>query len=92
MTEFGLAKVKAAKKNGQWFKSDRPDVRFEIPKEFQWALEQNATARECFNRLAPSYQKQYIGWIAFAKQPSTRAKRIKEAIVLLEQGQKLGLK
>lgn len=92
MTEIGLAKIETAKRNGQWDKPDRPNIQFDIPKEFQAALGQNRKAREHFDQLAPTYQKQYIGWIAIAKRPETKEKRIKEAIDLLEKGQKLGLR
>lgn len=92
MTKAGLAVVKAAKANGCWDKPDRPPAVTEVPSEFLAALKQNKAARENFNQLAPSHQKQYTMWIATAKRPETREKRIKEAIVLLEKGQKLGLK
>jgi uncharacterized protein YdeI (YjbR/CyaY-like superfamily) len=45
-----------------------------------------------FGSLAPSYRKLYINWIASAKQEVTREKRIREAIVFLEQGKKLPMK
>jgi uncharacterized protein YdeI (YjbR/CyaY-like superfamily) len=64
----------------------------EVPAELQAALRQNKKARECFNQLAPSHQRQYTMWIAMAKRPETKEKRIVEAIALLEKGQKLGLK
>jgi uncharacterized protein YdeI (YjbR/CyaY-like superfamily) len=92
MTEAGLAVVKAAKANGCWDKPDRPPTVTEVPAEFEAALKKNKAARESFNQLAPSHQKQYIMWVAMAKRPETRDKRIKEAIILLEKGEKLGLK
>jgi len=55
-------------------------------------LKKNKTARDFFEQLAPTYQKQYIGWIATAKRPETKTKRIKESIWTLSKGQKLGLK
>ncbi|MCH8873288.1 YdeI/OmpD-associated family protein, partial [candidate division KSB1 bacterium] len=75
-----------------WDKSPRPDISFEIPEEFECALQQNRKAQEFFQQLAPSYQKQYIGWIVVAKRPETREKRIKESIALLKKGEKLGMK
>jgi uncharacterized protein YdeI (YjbR/CyaY-like superfamily) len=42
--------------------------------------------------LAPTYQKQYLGWIEVAKRPDTKEKRINESIRLLAEGKKLGLK
>ena len=64
----------------------------ELPKEFKTALAKNKKAKAFFAGLAPSYQKHFIGWIANAKRDETRERRVKEAIALLEQGQKLGLK
>ena len=92
MTGFGLAKIEAAKRNGQWDAPDRPDIQFVVPDELQSALDENNTAMVNFEQLAPSYQKQYITWITVAKRPETRDKRVNEAISLLEKGQKLGIK
>jgi uncharacterized protein YdeI (YjbR/CyaY-like superfamily) len=60
--------------------------------DFELALKKNTKAAKNFNALAPSYKKHYIGWIAVAKKDETRKKRIKEAIELLNNNQKLGLK
>jgi uncharacterized protein YdeI (YjbR/CyaY-like superfamily) len=92
MTDSGYAIIKIAKANGCWDKSDRPPLPTQMPKEFQVALNRNRTALNHFNRLAPGFQKRYQLWIATAKRPETKDKRIREAILLLEQGQKLGLK
>lgn len=92
MAETGLARVQEAKQNGLWYKSTRPNISFDIPEEFEYALQQNRKAQEFFEQLAPSYQKQYIGWIVVAKRRETREKRIKESIALLKKGEKLGLK
>ena len=92
MTEFGLAKIEAARKSGNWDRAERPDISFDLPPEFERALAQNKKAKEHFMKLAPTYQKHYIGWIAVAKRQETKQKRIKESISLLEKGKKLGLK
>lgn len=92
MTDIGLAKIETAKKNGQWDKPDRQDISFDIPEEFNKALDKNNVAKEYFEQLAPTYRKQFIGWIVVTKRPETKAKRIKESIRLLAKGQKLGLK
>jgi len=92
MTEYGLAKVEIAKKNGAWDTPDQPRIQFEMPGEFQQAMEINIKAREFFNSLTKTEQKQYITWIASAKRSETREKRIKESLDLLAVGQKLGLR
>lgn len=92
MTEPGLEKIKEAKKRGLWQKTNRPQISFELPEELERALAKNKKARAFFDQLAPTYRKHFIGWIATAKREETSKKRVKEAITLLEQGKKLGLK
>jgi uncharacterized protein YdeI (YjbR/CyaY-like superfamily) len=92
MTKAGLAKIKIAKETGLWDKDPRPKISFDIPEEFAAALAKNKKAKENFNKLAPTYRRHYIGWIAMAKRAETKKRRIAESIALLEQGKKLGLK
>lgn len=92
MTKAGLAMIKAAKKNGSWDQEARPRISFEVPLEFAKALAQNKKAKTNFDQLAPTYRRHYIGWIATAKRPETRERRIVESVALLEKGKKLGLK
>jgi len=92
MTEVGLAKVDAAKKSGQWDKATRREKDCALPPELKEALAANAKARQHFEALAPSYRKHFIWWIDSAKRDETRQKRTAEAIDLLSQGKKLGMK
>lgn len=92
MMPAGMAKIEIAKQNGQWDQTDQPRIQFEMPAEFQAALEQHLKAQEFFNTLTKTDQKQYNTWIATAKRPETRENRITESIELLEMGQKLGLR
>src|SRR5262245_33206547 len=64
----------------------------DIPRIIKQALKANATAWKNFQNLAPSYRRHYVGWIMHAKQEPTRERRLREAISLLEQNKKLGLK
>jgi uncharacterized protein YdeI (YjbR/CyaY-like superfamily) len=91
MRKPGMAKIHSAKESGLWEKSPRPHVSA-IPEEFAYALEENPKAAAFFKGLAPSYKKQFIGWIGSARRSETRQKRVSEAIELLENGQKLGMK
>jgi len=92
MTEAGLVKIKAAKASGGWekipFQRDFP----EMPVELKKALNHNNKASENFDKLAPSYKRQFIGWVATAKKAETRESRVKEAIDHLEKNKKLGMK
>ena len=62
------------------------------PEYLEEALRVNVKAWENFNSLAPSYRRQYIGWIRNAKKEETRSRRIREAISLLSRNEKLGMK
>jgi uncharacterized protein YdeI (YjbR/CyaY-like superfamily) len=64
----------------------------EVPPSFQSALDANPEARAFFDGLAPSYRRQFIGWITAAKRETTRQRRVAEAIALLENHRKLGMK
>jgi len=63
-----------------------------MPRPIQAALKKHPAAWRCFEGLAPSHRRRTIGWILSAKRAETRARRLKEAIRLLELGQPLGLK
>ena len=92
MTEAGLAKIKAARKSGLWGQAGRSNISFDMPLEFAQALDKNKKAKESFEKLAVSYRKHYIGWIQAAKRDETKKKRIRESILLLAKGERLGLK
>jgi uncharacterized protein YdeI (YjbR/CyaY-like superfamily) len=92
MTEFGLAKIEAARKLGSWDMSPRPLINMDVPQDLSEALARNRKAKDFFELLAPTYQRHFISWIATAKKPETRGKRLKESMALLGRGEKLGLK
>ncbi len=92
MTPFGLAKVEAAKRSGKWETDSRPVIGLEMPEDLSRALSLNEKAKDFFNTLAPTYRKQFIGWLVTAKRPETRAIRLKECLARLRRGEKLGLK
>lgn len=92
MTPSGLARIREAKKQGFWDNSDRPQISLALPLAFRQVLQKNKKAHNFFLQLAPSYQKQFIGWISVAKREETRTRRIRESIALLNQGEKLGMK
>jgi uncharacterized protein YdeI (YjbR/CyaY-like superfamily) len=92
MTMAGEKKVAEAKRSGHWEESNQPRIAPEIPEAFERALAKNKKARKFFDQLAPSYRKNFIGWVAAAKRRETRDRRIKESIALLARGEKLGMK
>ncbi len=96
MTTNGQAKIEAAKKNGRWQKNASPlhslPAPIPMPGALKTALDNNPQAKVFFDRLAPSYKKQYLGWILSAKREETQLRRIKEMVDKLSRGEKLGLK
>lgn len=69
----------------------RPSLE-EIPDYIESGLKSRPEAWDNFNKLAPSYKRQYIAWIDSAKREETRQRRLQEALTLLEAGERLGLK
>lgn len=63
-----------------------------MPAHIKKQIMTNRTAWQNFNKLVPSHKRNYIGWIMSAKKEETQMKRVKEAIKLLSQNKKLGLK
>lgn len=92
MAPAGQRLVDEARASGRWDKSAGPDIPPGLPAELTEALAANPLAAENFEALAPSYRKQYIGWVAVAKRAETRQRRVAESIALLERGEKLGMK
>jgi uncharacterized protein YdeI (YjbR/CyaY-like superfamily) len=60
--------------------------------EFLFALDADAEAKRFYETLPVSQKEMYAGWINSAKRPETRARRIAEAIGLLHDGKRLGMK
>lgn len=63
-----------------------------IPPEIIKAFKEDKVAWKNFNALAPSYQKQYVWWIAAAKRTETKERRLKEVLLFLKQNKKLGMR
>jgi len=93
MTQAGLAKISEGVLEGEErVKSELKSKELLIPTYLSEALRANKKAWENFNRLAPSYRRQYVGWITTAKKEETRKRRIREAIELLARNEKLGMR
>jgi len=92
MTPAGERAVDLAKQAGTWDKPVRPDIDTSMPPELRRLLEQDRKAADFFDSLAPSYQRQYLAWIATARRADTRQRRADEALQLLRAGRKLGMR
>jgi uncharacterized protein YdeI (YjbR/CyaY-like superfamily) len=58
----------------------------QIPAELAAALKKNKTAAKVFAEFSASAQREYSDWIAEAKRPETKAKRVAEAIAWIAEG------
>ncbi|MCX6150621.1 MAG: YdeI/OmpD-associated family protein [Ignavibacteriales bacterium] len=94
MTEVGLSKIDLSLLSEEIEIKKRQEKNEElvIPQKLTEVLKENIKAWENFNNLAPSYKSSYVKWIMNAKLEETFRKRTREAIVLLEQNKKLGMK
>jgi len=61
-----------------------------MPDYFKRALaeKRNRTAAGNFRKFASTYQREYIVWLTMAKQPETKARRLKETLTALARGRK----
>ena len=60
----------------------------ELHPDFEAALARSPKAKAVLDAFAPSAQRDYLEWIAEAKQDATREKRIATAIEWLSEGKK----
>ncbi len=58
----------------------------EVPEELAAALATDPVARTAYERLAYSHRKEYAHWVAQAKRPDTRQRRVAQALVMLGEG------
>lgn len=65
-------------------KSPKKPVR--IPPELTAALKKNKMATKVFADFSSSSKREYADWIAEAKRPETRAKRVKQSVLWISQG------
>ena len=91
MTPAGLAKAGFLSGPLRPASRQKPAVAA-MPEYMRLALQADKGAWRNYNRLAPSYQRLYIAWIASAKKEQTRRRRLAEAVELLAENRKLGLK
>ncbi len=84
MMPAGLAKVEAAKKDGSWNALDAIEA-LEIPLDLEQALTAYESAKQNFEAFPKSAKRGILEWIAAAKKPETRAKRIQETAQLANE-------
>jgi hypothetical protein len=62
---------------------DAPRV-VEVPADLAGALDDDA--RAAFDRMSHSHRREYVEWIADAKRPATRARRVAETVERVRGG------
>ena len=67
-------------------KAPKPPVEEQMPPEFATALKASKKASAAFAAFSPSCKREYTEWIAEAKRPETRDKRITQAIEWISEG------
>ncbi|WP_409342159.1 YdeI/OmpD-associated family protein [Paenibacillus sp. MBLB4367] len=61
----------------------------ELPEELRHALSLNEAAKDAYERLSYTNQKEYAVWVASAKKQETRDNRIRKALERLAAGLKV---
>ena len=92
LAEPGIESVRLAKLAGNWNSDEDRKKQEDMPAEFRQSLIENHAARVCFEKLTDPQRLNYLRWINQARQETTRRRRIRESISLLEQGRTLGMK
>ncbi|MFO0846142.1 MAG: YdeI/OmpD-associated family protein [Gemmataceae bacterium] len=84
MMPAGLAKVEAAKHDGTWGVLDSVEA-LQVPPDLAKALKAYPHAQGHFATFPRSVRRSILEWIALAKKPETRARRIDETARLAEE-------
>ena len=83
MTEIGLAKIEAAKKDGSWDALNVSD-NLEIAADLQKAFGTNRKAETNIHAFTNGVKKVILSWINSAKRAETRKTRIEETVKMAE--------
>ncbi len=84
MTPAGSAKIEAARQDGSWCALDDIEA-LKIPLDLETAFNAYDAARANFEAFPRSAKRGILEWIANAKKPDTRAKRIAETARLANE-------
>ena len=83
MTEAGLRAVEVAKANGAWSVLEPIDALI-VPPDLAAALSRSRAAEEAYEARSPSAKRSILSSVYLAKRADTRARRVGEAIAVLE--------
>jgi uncharacterized protein YdeI (YjbR/CyaY-like superfamily) len=82
---------KAATLNATGARSPRkarpaPSKTVDVPDYMLDALKTDSKASRVFEGFSPSHRREYVEWIAEAKRPETRTRRLETMLVWLKEG------
>jgi uncharacterized protein YdeI (YjbR/CyaY-like superfamily) len=86
MQPSGNAAIAAARLTGKWDETAAVDA-LELPGDLASALGEELGAK--FKAMAPSYRRNVLRWLQYAKRPETRAARVARIVNSAAQGEKL---
>jgi uncharacterized protein YdeI (YjbR/CyaY-like superfamily) len=78
------AKLNESAKSVRGIKAKRLELR--VPEDLAAALRKNRVAAKTFEGFPPSHRREYLEWIAEAKRPETRQKRLETTLQWLTEG------
>lgn len=81
MTEHGYAAIDLAKAKGTWENTANGDSSV-VPGDLRAAFGRNDAARANFDTFPPSSTRLILEWIASARKPDTRQRRIERTVAL----------
>lgn len=81
MTEHGQALIDLARANGTWQVLTDAESSA-VPDDLRESLDRNEAARANFQKFPPSSKRLILQWIATAKRPETRRRRIDRTVDL----------
>ncbi|MDT8759842.1 YdeI/OmpD-associated family protein [Sphingomonas psychrotolerans] len=81
-----VARIDAGEKPKRGVKAPKPEA--EVPPELAEALAGDPAAAATFTGFPPGCRREYCEWIAEAKRPETKAKRVAEAVGWLREGKR----
>lgn len=87
MTEIGLAKIEAAKKNGSWDALNASD-NLEIAEDLQKAFDASKTAETNFLGFTKGVKKVILSWVNSAKREETRRARIEKLVAMAAENKR----
>ena len=88
MTEIGLAKIEAAKKDGSWDALNASD-NLEIAADLQKAFDADKQAEKNFHAFTNGVKKVILSWVNSAKRAETRAARIAKLVALAAKNKRV---